>query len=256
MKTALVVVIFLLAVAIAPSSTGDRLLRAGTSIVAIRTPTELFLGADSQAVWGEDEPPVSVCKVVQISDSFFAAARLVADNRGDFDVARTAAAVRRPTEPLLDSVSRFETAIEPQLIDVASYIREHNRISFNKEVVNKPALEVAFFAWESSTPVLYLRYFNVTLTSGGSLAISMVRKNCPGDCPTGIVFVALGHHEAIDAQLREVPHYWRRGLATSILELIELQAKTTPNFVGGPIDIIRLSASGAEWIQRKRQCHQ
>lgn len=227
----------------------------GTSIVAIRTGTEVVVGADSLAVLtGEDASPIYVCKILQVGRAFFATARLVADNQGEFDVARTVRATYRENEPLLASVRRFETEMVPQLREVVAYIRDHDRRYFEKEVANKPALEIAFFGWEDSAPVLYLRYFTVRAAPDSSFTISARQKNCPGDCPGGVVYTALGHHDAIDEKLKRVPHYWRRGTVTSVRELIELEARAKPQFVGGAIDIIHLTASGPKWPQHKPQC--
>jgi hypothetical protein len=141
-----------------------------------------------------------------------------------------------------------------QLHEVVTYIRDHDRRYFEKEVANRPALEIVFFGWENSAPVLYLQYFTVRVAPDGSFTILARQKNCPGDCPGGVVYTALGHHDAIDEQLKRVPHYWRRGTVTSVRELIELEARAKPQFVGGAIDIIRLTASGPKWLQRKPQC--
>ncbi len=42
----------------------------------------------------------------------------------------------------------------------------------------------------------------------------------------------------------------------SLREMVTLQSTITPNRVGGLVDIIRLTAYGAEWIQKKRECRE
>ena len=37
-------------------------------------------------------------------------------------------------------------------------------------------------------------------------------------------------------------------------EIIRFQARLTPDIVGGPPDIIELTANGAEWLQSKQGC--
>lgn len=246
----------LLFVLIPGTGTGaDHNYLTGTSIVAVRTATEVVVGADSLAVLtGEDASPIYVCKILQVGRAFFATARLVADNQGEFDVARTVRATYRQNEPLLASVRRFEAEMISQLREVVVYIRDHDRRYFEKEVANKPAFEIVFFGWEDSAPVLYLRYFTVQAAPNSSFTISARQKNCPGDCPGGAFYTALGHHDAIDEKLKRDQHYWRRGIVTSVRELIELEAQAKPQFVGGAIDIIRLTASGPKWLQHKPQC--
>ena len=48
----------------------------------------------------------------------------------------------------------------------------------------------------------------------------------------------------------------RPGTAALLDAIIEHQARRTPNKVGGPIDIIRLTTKGVEWQKRKLGCRE
>jgi hypothetical protein len=50
------------------------------------------------------------------------------------------------------------------------------------------------------------------------------------------------------------PHYSKIGWAPTIRKLIEIEIADKPDFVGYPIDIIRLNKKVTEWIQRKAEC--
>ena len=45
-----------------------------------------------------------------------------------------------------------------------------------------------------------------------------------------------------------------QGPVALLRSIIDHQARRTPNKVGGPVDIIRLTANGVEWLERKPQC--
>ena len=222
----------------------------GTSIVAIRTPVEVVVGADSLASWHSDaSSPIFIEKILPAGRSFFATAKLVADDQGQFDVPRAIRETHQDDQPMLRSIQRFETVILPQLQDVATHLHRYELPYFEREVLNKSMLEVAFFAWEASGPALSLRYFTVSIGADGSPGVAVTRRDCPGDCPTGVVYTALGHHDAIDTALRGNPRFWQRGTVDAVIGLIELEKKAKPRYVGGPITILRITARGPQWIR-------
>ena len=51
-----------------------------------------------------------------------------------------------------------------------------------------------------------------------------------------------------------MPEFWRVGIVEGIRSLIELEIAAEPAHTGGPIDILRITKDGAEWIQRKQEC--
>ena len=63
--------------------------------------------------------------------------------------------------------------------------------------------------------------------------------------PTMFGEIAAIQHETIDQEV---------DLPSRLTEIISLQARATPLSVGGPVDIIRLTTDGAEWLQRKPEC--
>ncbi|MGO9612847.1 MAG: hypothetical protein ACLPX5_07425, partial [Dissulfurispiraceae bacterium] len=78
---------------------------------------------------------------------------------------------------------------------------------------------------------------------------------CPGDCQGSFVTIFLGQTEAIRTYLQKHEHFlYSTDSVTAVRNLVELEISKEPSFVGPPIDILRLTKDGAEWLQKKSLC--
>jgi hypothetical protein len=64
----------------------------------------------------------------------------------------------------------------------------------------------------------------------------------------------LGESDAIEGLPEETPDFWKAGLSDGVRRLIETEIAARSEYVGPPIDIVRISKSGVQWIQRKPEC--
>ena len=65
----------------------------------------------------------------------------------------------------------------------------------------------------------------------------------------------LGEGEAIAAYMEQNPKEWFRGTFVETAKFfVTLEIKDKPQFVAFPIDVLRLTKDGAEWIQKKEGC--
>jgi hypothetical protein len=229
---------------------------SGTTIVAIRTPSEVIVGADSKMVAIGDNlsDAGQTCKIIQVDNLFFAHARLFRDTLGTFSVSETVFQARRKGGTILETANNFEELIVPSLIKILEQIKHEHPVYFHQHYENGSAVDIIFFGMEKDVPVLYLRYFVASSSANGSISIEVKQLNCPGDCPTGITYAFLGEQSALNKFLDENPHYSKNGWIPTINKLIEIEAKDKPDFVSLPVDILHLDKNSAEWIQKKSQC--
>jgi len=52
----------------------------------------------------------------------------------------------------------------------------------------------------------------------------------------------------------ETPDFWKAGLSDGVRRLVETEIAARSEYVGPPIDIVRISATGGQWIQKKNEC--
>jgi hypothetical protein len=228
----------------------------GTTVVAVRTKTEVVVGADSKMVAIGDnlEDAGQTCKIIQVDNLFFAHARLIRDSWGSFSVPETVLQARRKGGTILETANNFEKMIVPSLTKILMQMKREHPAFFQKHYEGGSAVDIVFFGIEKDVPVLYMRYFVASSSADGSVSIEVRRLNCPGDCPGGLTYAFLGEQSALNRFLDANPHYSRNGWIPTINKLIEVEASDKPDFVSLPVDILRVDKNGAEWLQKKPQC--
>ena len=211
---------------------------AATTLLAIRQGARILIAADSLRIGITEQgsrSPHFACKVRNYGDITFAA---VAHYR--LPVFPPALAdnllPRYDSEPIRFRIARFTREAR------AAFIRLHNTREQSDETVFTYVL--GFF--EAGRPVLLKQSF---ISTGGVLILNDVEE--------------IGDNRLVPAGqldfLRQedlVVRVFRTEEETAAVfdEIIRFQARLTPNTVGGPADIIQLTANGAEWLQRKRGC--
>ena len=78
--------------------------------------------------------------------------------------------------------------------------------------------------------------------------------DCDARCRTEYATRFLGETEAIDGVPEETPGFWKPGLVPGVRTLIETQIAAREEYVGPPIDILRITPKRFEWIERKPLC--
>lgn len=227
---------------------------AQTSIVAIRTPSMIVVGADSLAVWDTGKPE-SFCKIVQVKSFFFAASSILKHPPTNYSIEGIVLEAAKNGQNILETVKSFETLVLSPLLAALVRIKTDLPGHFDQELEGKSALSVVFVGLEANSLILLLRYFTVESSPSGAISIKTSRKDCPGkDCDTGIAYAALGQHDEIDRLLAKNPKFWRIGLVEAVRKLIELEISANPSKVGHPIDILLIDGNGAQWLEKKSQC--
>ena len=222
---------------------------AATTVLALRHGDEIIIAADSlrglmRLATGERLQAQS-CKIRNFGDLVFAHAGRFLDASWNVDL--LANSLRDSGETPRQRAARFGAEVEARLRRVpAERRKEHN---LNIKYV------IGFF--EDGQPVL----LDQTVRSNdGRIVIDPVNEN-----PDGIV-VMLGETSYLDQDPEHVAAFSKELDGSPNLLLsepiamldfsIKYQAHLTPDRVGGPVDMIRMTADGAEWVPgyRKSSC--
>ena len=228
----------------------------GTCIVIIMVASELWIGADSRIVAISravgDGP--TTCKIYALGNLYYVNAGLLKDTAGRFDAAAVAREVSVHATSVSGAAADFEAAIVPPLKNIVLELRGENPDYFGARLLGKTALAVAFLGIEEGTPKLEVRRF-VVREERGELAVTIERLSCPGDCQDRMTWAFLGEAAEVNRFLDENPGYLgRNGFRKTLQTLIAHQAAATPQYVSLPVDILRITTRGFEWIQRKNEC--
>jgi hypothetical protein len=117
-------------------------------------------------------------------------------------------------------------------------------------ILENSVLGISFFTLENNIIMLYNR--RVTIRPD-DYNIKFERHQCPGnDCPP-IARVVVGHlnsRERVFWEQRDLSGNLENFARTFVQEQIDKHLSD----IGPPIDIVRITAHGVEWVQRKPEC--
>lgn len=218
---------------------------AQTSVVIVRTPDQILIGADSKVTG--DPGRVAECKTRQINDVFVTTAILGQYVPTAFDVHQLAADAFSKSGSILDRARLFVRTAEPEALTAVQYIRASDPEYF--KIVSKDALQVAVAGFENGDLVLDTIVFH-TVLQGGMTDLSSEIWQCPGDCSSPSVRIYLGEHDAIDDLYRTTPTIFDAPPEKLVPSLVQIEILDKPATVGPPISLLSITKDGASWLQQ------
>jgi hypothetical protein len=221
---------------------------AATSLAAIRTGKEVVIAADSRVtslLAGTSLP--DVCKVRQTGNAIAAFVGLVSisSRKSDpsFDAMVTVEGILDERGTLAAKAEKIRTTLGGQL----DRVFERMLASASRATLNKLSgflLGVVIAGEDEDEPVLKMHYVQFTLGRGGAVVSSVVL--CPGDaCPQGVAVVVAPPSR--DLGIRGDSVHWARGYVQSQID------RDVPT-IGGPLQLVRITHQGLDWIDMPLVC--
>ena len=210
-----------------------------TLIAVYRSSDEVIIAADSLRTI-ETVPPsqMLVCKIRNYGDIVFAASGRSSLPGGVFSLDAMTEALRTKnglvTEDLPNRISKFDKYTVAAFKSVQNQSRKVGPITFTY---------ILSFVQEGN-PIVYSK----TLRSVDGKAEIGELETLPED---QVLLVGQPEYRSHRSSVRTREN----ATPSEMLEAVIVhQAQGLPNKVGGPVDIIRITASGVEWLQRKPNC--
>jgi len=229
-----------------------------TTIVVARSANEIVIGADSKVTdsFGDEVKRLS-CKILQVGNLFVAFEGLEIDRQSGFNVQTIALKTlkTRQTASVADTVSNFTGVLVSQLFDELPRLKKGAPEAYNRKIEGGQSfLRVIIVGFERGRPLIFVRSFRATRITSDVVGVTVVPDDCLSDCPGEVVTRFLGETDAIDGLPEETPGFWRAGLIDGVRRLVQTEIEARSEYVGPPIDIVRISKSGVQWIQKKPEC--
>ncbi|MDQ5847309.1 MAG: hypothetical protein M3539_18650 [Acidobacteriota bacterium] len=227
-----------------------------TTIVVARTSTEIVIGADSKVTDSYGKALNSeTCKIQQVGNLFIAFEGLLRDKKTGFVVADIA---RRALQLKFDGTAAERVSIltgflTTALVNELIQVKRNSPDEFQKKLEGRTFLRVVVAGFEKNKPVVFVRNFRMALVAG-KMAVTVIPDDCLDDCQGDVVTRFLGETAAIDGLPEETPGFWTEGVVAGVRRLLEVEIMARSEYVGPPIDILRIDAKGAKWVQKKAQC--
>lgn len=229
-----------------------------TSVVAIRSKSEIVIGADSQGTAGKDHQiKAPYCKIHQFGQTFFASAGFIHSPATGFNMIDVARAASRRGKTIAERVDIFVRTIKKPMETQMEWQKRNSLEVLKRDYLEREPLQVVFAGFEKDIPFLMFRTFRAETSPTGKVSFSLARtSNCPGDCKGDIRPEYLGEVEAIVRYMKEHPGFWTpdSSLTDAVRLFVNLEIADKGEFVSPPVDILKITRDGAKWIERKEQC--
>jgi hypothetical protein len=221
-----------------------------TSIVILITPHYVVMGTDSRRTILDGNAnvaeKVSVCKIHRVGNYCFALAGMVA-SRTSFSAEKIINKELRRAKDYNRAIANIKKEIKKALHTEFLYQKRYQPELYKKSIASKQnILEVAVLSLKDKKPQVQIIGFE--FTDENEIDVKDYMSSCPGDCPTQqSQFYFLGDYSGIEKYFDTHP---RVSDPVSFVEkLINIQSETTPSSVSAPVNIVKFSSNGVEWIK-------
>lgn len=224
---------------------------SATTLVAIWSPGQLLIGADSNVITGTPNLVGSACKISQAGSTFFAFSGLVEDKNASYNAADAAQEAVRGPGTLTDHMQRFIALTRGPLAKAVAAVKVDSPEQYEYLRQNHPVLQAIFAEEESGAPVLGVAGFAVGPEGALEEFTKMIAE---GDDGRGPRIIYAGKQNQIKAYLHSHRDWFLGDQAKLVRNLIQSEINASSGEVGGPIDIVAVEPNSAHWIQKKAQC--
>lgn len=227
---------------------------AQTCIVAVKTTSHIYIGADSKAV-DAFNPNItkSFCKI-RIKDQivFAYAGKEIPPDDFLFNVIDSSFAAETT---FVKKINRFVNNFIPPLKAKISERIRGNNFYFETRLNNVEVFQIIFATIENNSPKYIAVFFKPIHDGFGNYSINIRHSNCLVNCTDTFKIEKLGRYNAVEDRLAKIENFWvKNGYINGIRNLITYQAQKDSVYVGLPVNIIQISRSGVSWIDQKPPC--
>ncbi len=189
----------------------------------------------------------SVCKIRNVGPYCYALAGFVASRSTLFSADSIVRKELAKAKDYNTAITRITKAIKKGLKKELRYQKKHEPQSFQKMIESKEhLLEVAILSVQNGAP--HVQIIGFEWSNEQKIEVKDYTAKCPGDCPTAeSQFYLLGEYSGMQAYIDQETK--PEDPVSFIEDLITIQSHATPSSVGAPINMIRYTASGMEWIK-------
>jgi len=230
-----------------------------TSIVAIKTGDDIFIGTDSKMLI-EKDIPVSQCKITKMNDIYLVFSGIPALPKSSFNAYEIAEKSFAGPGTITARLDAFDKAVQGKLKKAFEKLRKTDDKLFSRwyteDVQHRIAMQVLVAGAEKDNgTVLAMLEYRITSKKKEPVKLKAIKQNIvtkPGSGQPKILF--LGMQDGINAIMKKKDFFSDFDEVRNINEWIMAEAAAEPALVGGPVDIIKISPTKTEWIQHKSQC--
>jgi hypothetical protein len=250
--------LFRVSVSVAAFTLGATAAQA-TSIVAIKTGDDIFIGTDSKMLI-EKDIAVSQCKITKMNDIYLVFSGIPALPKSSFNAYEIAEKVFAGPGTINARLDAFDKAVQAKLQKAFEKLRKTDDKLFSRwytnDVEHRIAMQVLVAGAEKNNgTVLTMLEYRIMSKKKERVKLKAIKQNVvtkPGSDQPKILL--LGMTDAINAVMKKKDFFSDFDEVRNINEWIMAEVAAEPALVGGPVDILKISPAKTQWIQHKSQC--
>jgi len=231
-----------------------------TSVIAVRTPYELIIGADSYHSQTDIRYPSKtdigqICKIIQAGDTFVIPAG-VSGIRGqgiNFDVFQVATDIFSRKLPIQERIDIYDAIAKWNLIQYIDLIRNNKTLFARYSKKNNLALSLIVAMKGDDFPIVYrIEHLVINSAKEPAMIKESISKFTYGLTQAEAIW-SVEDEPVCKPIIISTAHNENPRFDVAITKCIELISKERQT-VKLPVDIIRITNRSAEWIQHKPEC--
>ena len=158
---------------------------------------------------------------------------------------------------MTEKISILTGFLVSELLVELSHLKTYEPDTYFKKIAGGQLfLRLIIAGFEKGKPLIFVRSFRALQFNPGQIGVSVIPDDCLDNCEGAVVTRFLGETEAIEDLPEETRGFWQSGLEDGVRRLIETEIAARSEYVGPPIDIVRITKSGIQWVARKPECQE
>lgn len=245
-------ILLLALLACAPTVNGQT--SHGTAVFIIRTPSEIAAASDSKTTNDDGSSASPMCKIRQFGHMFVSVNGTVKSLVTSYDMFAILTKIDSRGGSFEDKLVAFEREAKSEITDHVRRMRAEAPDLFQEVAARKSFADANFFGLLNGRLILYNRKFLIRKPLSDDVNIDIERHQCPGiaDCPSGFAVLDVGPAEYKERIRKEFPGFPNlTNLMDVARRFVEMQIDDNVRGVGPPIDVLRVTKTGACWYKHE-----
>lgn len=223
-----------------------------TTLVIIRTGHEIVIAADSLMTLYGNRPQLT-CKIRRHGDVVFATAGLVVSSGGVVEFHSIITNILRRRLSWFEQAAHVEEWLRQPLLRTLRRMKREFPDEFQIHLERGFTFHVSLAGIHDGRPALEMREFFVEQAHNGTLQLQVERRSCPEGCPRQSEVFGVGETAEMMRRLSNMSTL-PTDLAALARTLVTAEIGEHPEYVGPPVDVIRLGQDGIDWVDLKPAC--
>ena len=229
-----------------------------TSIVAIKTGNDIFIGTDSKVLI-EKDVAISQCKITRMNDIYLVFSGVPSFPGSNFNAYEIAEKSFAGKGTINERLTAYDKAVSGKLQAAFEKLRTTDDKLFSRwytaDVLNRIAMQVLVAGAEKKGTTLIMLEYRIMSQKNEPVKLQLIKQNIEtkkgSDQPK---ILLLGMKDAINDLMKKKDFFSDFDEVRNINEWILAEAAAEPKLVSGPVDILKISPKKVEWLQHKSQC--